>query len=255
MFMMPIRSPGVTVTPIKLVTGGSHFCQEFFDDVQLHRGPAHRRGERRLAGRLQAAVPRAQHDRRQQPERPRSAGGRDDGEGDAISELIALAKAVGPQRRQLHPAAHRRGGDPADAARGPTISRINAAAGRRAGCRSQAASILRLMAGLYGSTGSRRSRMEIAGTQGVMHGAAMTASARYGQRWLGARIGTIAGGSHGDAAQRDQRARPRAAPRGDPRPRRAVQRGAGQPPSGRLISWPARPPGGPDCPEPPSALE
>ena len=35
MFMMPIRSPGVTVTPIKLVTGGSHFCQEFFDDVIL----------------------------------------------------------------------------------------------------------------------------------------------------------------------------------------------------------------------------
>ena len=37
MFMMPIRSPGVTVTPIKLVTGGSHFCQDFFDDVQLSR--------------------------------------------------------------------------------------------------------------------------------------------------------------------------------------------------------------------------
>ena len=39
MFMMPIRSPGVTVNPIKLVTGGSHFCQEFFDDVQL--APSH----------------------------------------------------------------------------------------------------------------------------------------------------------------------------------------------------------------------
>ena len=25
----------MTVTPIKLVTGGSHFCQEFFDDVVL----------------------------------------------------------------------------------------------------------------------------------------------------------------------------------------------------------------------------
>ena len=37
MFMMPIRSRGVTVTPISFVTGGSHFCQDFFDDVQLTR--------------------------------------------------------------------------------------------------------------------------------------------------------------------------------------------------------------------------
>ena len=34
----------MTVTPIKLVTGGSHFCQEFFDDVQLSPGQRDRPG-------------------------------------------------------------------------------------------------------------------------------------------------------------------------------------------------------------------
>jgi alkylation response protein AidB-like acyl-CoA dehydrogenase len=35
MLILPIRSEGVTVRPIRLVTGGAHFCQEFFDDVRV----------------------------------------------------------------------------------------------------------------------------------------------------------------------------------------------------------------------------
>jgi alkylation response protein AidB-like acyl-CoA dehydrogenase len=34
-FIVPIRSPGVTVQPIKQINGSSDFCEEFFDDVEL----------------------------------------------------------------------------------------------------------------------------------------------------------------------------------------------------------------------------
>jgi alkylation response protein AidB-like acyl-CoA dehydrogenase len=56
-----------------------------------------------------------------------------------------------------------------------------------------AASILRLMAGLTGFR-LREIAMEVAGTQGVMNDGDDPAGA-YGQRWLGARIGTVGGGS------------------------------------------------------------
>ncbi len=35
MFIVDMRAPGVTINPIQLVRGGSHFCQEFFDDVEI----------------------------------------------------------------------------------------------------------------------------------------------------------------------------------------------------------------------------
>jgi alkylation response protein AidB-like acyl-CoA dehydrogenase len=38
MFVMPLDAPGVTVHPIRLATGVSDFCEEFFDDVRLPGG-------------------------------------------------------------------------------------------------------------------------------------------------------------------------------------------------------------------------
>lgn len=35
MFIVDMHAPGVTITPIQLVRGGSDFCQEFFDDVKV----------------------------------------------------------------------------------------------------------------------------------------------------------------------------------------------------------------------------
>jgi alkylation response protein AidB-like acyl-CoA dehydrogenase len=35
MFIVSLRSPGLTIRPIRLVSGGTGFCQEFFDDVAV----------------------------------------------------------------------------------------------------------------------------------------------------------------------------------------------------------------------------
>jgi alkylation response protein AidB-like acyl-CoA dehydrogenase len=190
MFMMPIRSPGVTVTPIKLVTGGSHFCQDFFDDVQLDPGQLIG-GENdgwRVASKLLF------HERNMiggNSLNDHVSSGGEDASGDAIGELAALAKAVGRSddsyTRQLI-------GEAVilETLGEPAISRVNASL-RTGRLPESAASILRLMAGLTGYR-LREIAMEIAGTQGVMHGADDLAGA-YGQRWLGARIGTVGGGS------------------------------------------------------------
>jgi len=190
MFMMPVRSPGVTVTPIKLVTGGSHFCQEFFDDVQLSPG--------QLIGLendgWRTASKMLFHERNMlggNSLNDNESFGVDDASGDSLSELVAVAKATGRSDdsyiRQLI-------GEAVilETLGQPTTSRINASL--RAGRLPEAAaSILRLMAGL---TGYRRREiaMEIAGIQGVMRGAGDPAGAQ-GQRWLGARISTVGGGS------------------------------------------------------------
>ena len=34
-FAVPVRAPGVTVTPIRQINGSAEFCQEFFDEVEL----------------------------------------------------------------------------------------------------------------------------------------------------------------------------------------------------------------------------
>ena len=148
MFMMPIRSPGVTVTPIKLVTGGSHFCQEFFDDVQLSPdqliGPEN--DGWRIASRL------LYHERNMiggNSLNDHAVAG-EEGEDDSIGELAlaTLAKAVGRNddsyTRQLI-------GEAVILETLPEalITRVNA--GVRTGEMPEAAaSILRLMAGLQG---------------------------------------------------------------------------------------------------------
>ena len=190
MFMMPIRSPGVTVNPIKLVTGGSHFCQDFFDDVQL--APSQLIGPENDGWRIASKL--LFHERNMiggNSLNDHAASGGDDAAGDSVAELVAVAKAVGRSEdsftRQLI-------GEAVilETLREPTISRINAQlqAGRTP---EAAASILRLMAGLTGYR-CREIAMKIAGTQGVMNGAGDPAGA-YGQRWLGARVSTVGGGS------------------------------------------------------------
>jgi alkylation response protein AidB-like acyl-CoA dehydrogenase len=189
MFMMPIRSPGVTVTPIKLVTGGSHFCQEFFDDVQLDPGQligAENDGWRVASGLLF-------HERNMMGGNSLNdhASFGAEAAADPLGELIDLAKAVGRNddsyTRQLI-------GEAVilETLGELTVSRVNAQmrAGRMP---PTAASILRLMAALTGLR-LKEIAIEIAGTQGVMNGRDDPAGI-HGQRWLGARVFSIAGGS------------------------------------------------------------
>jgi alkylation response protein AidB-like acyl-CoA dehydrogenase len=190
LFMMPIRSPGVTVTPIKLVTGGSHFCQEFFDDVQL--SPSQLIGPENDGWRVASRM--LFHERNMiggNSLNDDESFGVDDTSGDALGELAAVAKAVGRSQdgytRQLI-------GEAVilETLGEPTISRINVQM-RTGRMPESAASILRLMAGLTGFR-LREIAMEVAGTQGVMNDGDDPAGA-YGQRWLGARISTVGGGS------------------------------------------------------------
>jgi alkylation response protein AidB-like acyl-CoA dehydrogenase len=190
MFMMPIRSPGVTVNPIKLVTGGSHFCQEFFDDVQL--APSQLIGPENDGWRIASKL--LFHERSMiggNSLNDHSLSSGEEGEGDDIGELAALAKAVGRNddgyTRQLI-------GEAVILETLPEalVGRINQAL-RTGRMPEAAASILRLMAGLQGYR-LKEIAQEIAGTQGVMRGRDDLVGA-YGQQWLGARTGTIAGGS------------------------------------------------------------
>ena len=190
MFMMPVRSPGVTVTPIKLITGGSHFCQEFFDDVQLD--PGQLIGPENDGWRVASKM--LFHERNMlggNSLNDDESFGIDDASVDSVGELAAVAKAVGRSQdsytRQLI-------GEAVilQTLTEPTISRINAQT-RTGRLPESAASILRLMAGLQGFR-LREIAMEVAGTQGVMHGAEDPAG-NLGQRWLAARISTVGGGS------------------------------------------------------------
>ena len=190
MFMMPIRSPGVTVSPIKLVTGGSHFCQEFFDDVLL---PAsYLLGEENDGWRVASGL--LFHERNMvagNSLNDHAYGASGEAAGDAVGELAALAKAVGRSQdghsRQLVAEAVI-----LETLANPTISRINAQL-RVGRMPPPAASILRLMSALSGLR-LKEIALEIGGAQTVMQGVGDVAGV-HGQRWLGARIGTIAGGS------------------------------------------------------------
>jgi alkylation response protein AidB-like acyl-CoA dehydrogenase len=191
MLYMPIRSPGVTVTPIKLVTGGSHFCQEFFDDVVLPASSligAENDGWRIASGLLF-------HERNM-------VGGNSlndhvatvsrEGAADSGHELVALARAVGRSQdahtRQLLAEALI-----LQALEGPTISRVNAqlSAGRMP---PQGAAIVKLLSSLS-QYRIKEIALEIGGTRATMNGSDDPVGV-HAQRWLAARIGTIAGGSN-----------------------------------------------------------
>jgi alkylation response protein AidB-like acyl-CoA dehydrogenase len=189
LFMMPIRSPGVTVTPIKLVTGGSHFCQEFFDDVLL--SPDQLIGPENDGWRVASKL--LYHERSMTGGNSLNdhAVAGEEGESDFIGELTALAKAVGRNddgyTRQLIGEAIILETLPE-----PLVDRINAAL-RTGKMPEAAASLLRLMSGQQGYR-LREIALEIAGTQGVLRGRDDSVGS-FSQGWLGARIGTVAGGS------------------------------------------------------------
>jgi alkylation response protein AidB-like acyl-CoA dehydrogenase len=192
MLYMPIRSPGVTVTPIKLVTGGSHFCQEFFDDVVLPEssliGPEDD-GWRIATGLLfherNMVAGNSLNDHVEEARRG-------DGDADSGSEIVALARAAGhsqdPVTRQLVGEAL-----VLQALENPTLSRINAelSAGRMP---AQGAALVKLLSSLS-QYRIKEIALEIGGTRAVMNGSDDPVGV-YAQRWLAARIGTIAGGSN-----------------------------------------------------------
>ena len=192
MLYMPIRSPGVTVTPIKLVTGGSHFCQEFFDDVVLPDssliGPEDD-GWRIATGLLfherNMVAGNSLNDHVEEARR-------DDGDIDSGSEVVALARAAGhsqdPVTRQLVGEAL-----VLQALENPTLARINAqlSAGRMP---APGAALVKLLSSLS-QYRIKEIELEIGGTRAVMNGSDDPVG-MYAQRWLAARIGTIAGGSN-----------------------------------------------------------
>jgi alkylation response protein AidB-like acyl-CoA dehydrogenase len=190
MLYLPIRSPGVTVTPIKLSTGGSHFCQEFFDDVLI---PASNLiGQENDGWRIASGL--LFHERNMVGgnslnDHVAPSGG--EGEADTIGELVALARAVGrdkdPHTRQLVGEAL-----VLEALADPTISRVNAQL--KAGLMPPpAASLIRLMSGLA-QYRIKEIALEVGGLQAVMNDVSDPVGI-HAQRWLGARTGTIAGGS------------------------------------------------------------
>lgn len=190
MLYMPIRSAGVTVTPIKLVTGGSHFCQEFFDDAMVPA--ANLIGTENDGWRIASGL--LFHERNMVGgnslnDHVSPTGG--EGEADTIGELVALARAVGrdkdPRTRQLIGEAI-----VLEALANPTISRVNAQlrAGRMP---PPAASLVRLMSGLS-QYRIKEIALEVGGTRAMMANVGDPVGI-HAQRWLGARIGTIAGGS------------------------------------------------------------
>jgi alkylation response protein AidB-like acyl-CoA dehydrogenase len=190
MLYLPIRSAGVTVTPIKLVTGGSHFCQEFFDDAMVPA--ANLIGTENDGWRIASGL--LFHERNMvggNSLNDHVSPGGGEGEADTIGELVALARAVG---RDKDPHARQLIGEAIvlEALANPTISRINAQlrAGRMP---PPAASLVRLMSGLS-QYRIKEIALEVGGTRAMMADAGDPVGI-HAQRWLGARIGTIAGGS------------------------------------------------------------
>jgi alkylation response protein AidB-like acyl-CoA dehydrogenase len=190
MLYLPIRSAGVTVTPIKLVTGGSHFCQEFFDDAMVPA--ANLIGTENDGWRIASGL--LFHERNMVGgnslnDHVSPSGG--EGEADTIGELVALARAVG---RDKDPHARQLIGEAIvlETLANPTISRVNAQlrAGRMP---PPAASLVRLMSGLS-QYRIKEIALEVGGTRAMMADAGDPVGI-HAQRWLGARIGTIAGGS------------------------------------------------------------
>jgi alkylation response protein AidB-like acyl-CoA dehydrogenase len=190
MLIVPlVNGNGLTINPIRLATGDSDFCEEFFDDLSLPAGNlvgGENDGwsvasrllfhERNMVGdnSLNDSVSHRRQD----------TGGPD--------QLVALARRLGlsgdPVVRQL-------------VGEALMLSGLMPYARERVGAAITAgtipgpgASLLKLMSALVGY---RRSEIavHIAGAAGVVWDPADDATSP-GVAWLGARIGTIAGGSN-----------------------------------------------------------
>jgi alkylation response protein AidB-like acyl-CoA dehydrogenase len=191
MLYLPISTPGVTVTPIKLVTGGSHFCQEFFDDVALPA--ANLLGAENDGWRVATRL--LFHERNMVAGNSlNDHGARASGESEAGpgGELVELARAAG---RAQDPYARQLVGEALvlKALANPAISRVNALlkAGRMP---PAGAAIIKLLTSVSDYR-IREIALEIGGTRAVMSGADDPVGG-HAQRWLGARIRTLAGGSN-----------------------------------------------------------
>ena len=63
MFIVPMDAEGVTIRPLRQISGEAHFNEVFFDDVALDAGLRGRAGQRRLGRRADHADVRARGDR------------------------------------------------------------------------------------------------------------------------------------------------------------------------------------------------
>ena len=187
-FIIPIRQPGLTVSPIRLSSGAAHFCQEYFDDLSVP--VANLVGPENDGWRVVTRL--LFHERNM-------VGGNSlndhitlsTGQEDGPDELVTLARELGleddPHARQLvGEALALRAIVP------PTIDRVNAEL-RTGDLPGPGAAILKLV---NSTVTLRRQRLavELAGTCG-MAWAAGDAAESVGLRWLTARIATIAGGT------------------------------------------------------------
>lgn len=188
MLIVANDAEGLTVAPIRLSTGASHFCQEFFDDVVIPAGGlvGAENGGWTVATRLLS------HERNM-------VGGNSyhdhivlaTGRGEEPDDLVALARDLGvhsdPRVRQLIGEALA-----LNSVIAPTIERINAL-GRTGGLAGPGSAVLKV---LSSTVELRRHRIgvEIAGSAAVAW--SEDATAEVGRRWLAARTRTIAGGSN-----------------------------------------------------------
>jgi alkylation response protein AidB-like acyl-CoA dehydrogenase len=190
MIIVPlVNGNGLTINPIRLATGVSDFCQEFFDDLSLPAANLIGREhdgwsvasqllfhERNMVGdnSMNDTVSRRRED----------SGGPD--------EIVALAQRLGvtddPVVRQLV-------GEALTLSGVVPFARERVSAAMTAGTiPGPGASLLKLMSALVGYR-RHQIAVEVSGASGVVWDAADDASSP-GIAWLGARIGTIAGGSN-----------------------------------------------------------
>lgn len=188
MLIMPIRSEGVTVRPIKLADGSAEFCEEFIDEVVL---PAENIVGRQNDG-WTVASRLLFHERNM-------VGGNSYNDHPRVGQastdedpLITLARSLG---RTSDPTVRQLLGEAIVLSylSGPTADRVNA--GMRTGrIPGPGASLLKLLSSL-----SEYRRMEIAleiaGERAAI-GSPDDGVARIGVQWLTARTATIAGGTN-----------------------------------------------------------
>jgi alkylation response protein AidB-like acyl-CoA dehydrogenase len=191
MLILPIRSPGVTVRPIQLVTGRADFCEEFFDEVQL---PATSIIGQENDG-WNVLMRLFFHERNMVGGNSLNdfglAGFRE-GAASAEEMLITLAKSVGksndPYTRQLVGEAI-----VLDRLADHTIARVNAQM-KVGSMPAPSASIVKLMKSLS-QYRFREIALAIGGARVAMNGADDEIGI-HGHRWLVARVDTIAGGTN-----------------------------------------------------------
>jgi len=187
MIVFPMSSAGMTVRPIKLSTGASHFCEEFLDDVVVPS--ANLIGEENDGWRVATGL--LFHERAAVAGNSLNDHVLTSSSPDLVEdELVTLARKLGIQgdpvvRQLIGEALVLRGLSE------PTIQRINSLL--KAGqLPPQASAILKLL----GSTVQLRLSeiaMEIGGIRAAVPDD--DEASTFGLRWLGARTATIAGGS------------------------------------------------------------